>query len=173
MSQSNKRFLLTGIIVLIAIGGIIYLQKNSKTPNDNTVNKTILYKKPEFGISFEYPINMFLVKENLILTISPISPNDPRFQSSASMGNLTIKYEPYNNVEILKEEFASSTASTTNIFIDSKEAVKIVSLPDGYSGGSWVNILFQSKQGVIRINYLEGTSYGEKYRSIIQSIRFI
>lgn len=135
--------------------------------------KNKAYKNTELGISFDYPSNLFIIEEVGAVSITSIPPDDLRRQSSASMGNMTLQIFKGKTVEEVKNALASNTLSSRETTVGKDKAIELISLPDGYSGGTWISLLVNTDVGVLEIQYLNETQYIKTYKSIIESIKIM
>ncbi|MDO8572143.1 MAG: PsbP-related protein [bacterium] len=164
------------ILVLIGLGWVVVGKKGGeKIASDDitTVATTTkkIYENSSFGINFNYPSNLFVEESKNNILITSIPPNDPRRQSSAMMGALSLFVAQGKEIKNIQETRKKETLSSKEVTLDGHKAVELTSVPDGYSGGTWISILVKTKNGILEIRYLKGTTYEEAYLSIIESIR--
>ena len=174
-------------IVLLLCAGVILLflyNSNRKATNQPPISDGIAttpptnsiqsgnYQNQYIGISFDYPSYLFVEGSNERIEVTPIPPNDPKRQSSASMGALIFVLKEGQTLKESIEKLKSATLSIEKSSVGGREAEEITSFPDGYSGSTWIYILVETKKGVLQISFLRDTNRTQIYRSIIDSIRF-
>lgn len=129
------------------------------------------YQSSSLGISFKYPSNLFVEESAEGLYITSIAPNDPKRESSAMMGALSISVAEGKTLEDIVKTLAQETLSMEEISLDGRKAKEITSTPDGYSGSTWVYLLVETQKGTLKIQYLKDSIQAREYKIIIESIK--
>lgn len=143
------------------------LSSSSSTENE----KEEIFESKKFGISFRYPVSLFIVEREQWILVTSIMPNNPKRHSSAMMGALSISITEGKTLEDVTKTLAQETLSIKESSLDGYKAKEITSTPDGYSGSTWISLLIETKKGVLNIRYMKDSFYEETYHYIIESIR--
>jgi hypothetical protein len=149
--------------------------QSNGTPVEQSTGRWIPYTDNTLGITFSYPAHFFIQKDARpedSLSITPLAPEDKRRHSSAAMGDMLITKVAQPT---LKEASDVDTPrlSMKAIEIDGHKAIQIVSLPDQYSGGTWVHTYILTNKGVLKIQYLKDTEQEPSYTAIIKTIKIL
>lgn len=182
MSKKEKRFFVLSFFIICAVilGYFIFNVNNKKFDLEDVKSKAneelITFKSNVAPISFSYPSSFFVEENTDTITVSPLSPNDPKKQSSVGIeSNLVISFSRGENLENTP---VRTQRNQVNFYEKETEYKGFPALIQSYIGayaGEKHFILLVEYQsttdnGVIYVHYSE--TYKDVYEKVIGSIIF-